>query len=171
MWPHSSRAAVPADRGNFPTFGKFAGEQFGTSDFTRALPSVMQRVYTGPMATAQDAPMATATQTADVRTVGETALLTFDLEPLQGLWSDEQYLRLSAQTNRLVELTNGVSEVLPMPTTKHQRILSRDLVLEEFVQAEEVLRFGVNAHPIPIPERLALGVAVEDAGLRLQRQR
>ncbi|HEY0068607.1 MAG TPA: Uma2 family endonuclease [Chloroflexia bacterium] len=51
-----------------------------------------------------------------------------DLNALQGLWSDEQYLRLTQQTNRLVELTDGVLEVLPMPTRKHQAI-SRFLFL------------------------------------------
>ncbi len=45
-----------------------------------------------------------------------------DLEPLQGLWSVEQYLALTNQTNRLIEYTDGVIEVLPMPTDKHQAI-------------------------------------------------
>ncbi|HMA35503.1 MAG TPA: Uma2 family endonuclease [Chloroflexia bacterium] len=37
--------------------------------------------------------------------------------------TDAQYLRLSEQTNRLIEFTDGVLEVLPRPTSKHQRIL------------------------------------------------
>lgn len=45
-----------------------------------------------------------------------------DLEPLQGLWSVEQYLALTNQTNRLIEYTDGVIEALPMPTDKHQAI-------------------------------------------------
>ena len=45
-----------------------------------------------------------------------------DLEPLQGLWSVEQYLRLSNQTNHLIEFTDGVIEMLPMPTDSHQAI-------------------------------------------------
>lgn len=45
-----------------------------------------------------------------------------DLEPLQGLWSVEQYLALTNQTNRLIEFTDGVIEALPMPTEKHQAI-------------------------------------------------
>jgi Uma2 family endonuclease len=45
-----------------------------------------------------------------------------DLEPLQGLWSVEQYLALTNQTNRLIEYTDGIIEVLPMPTDKHQAI-------------------------------------------------
>jgi len=46
-----------------------------------------------------------------------------DLHTLQGLWSDEQYVRLTNGTNRLIELTDGVLEVLPWPTDRHQRIL------------------------------------------------
>lgn len=47
-----------------------------------------------------------------------------DLEPLQGLWSESQYLRLTNYTNKLVEFTDGVIEVLPMPTRKHQKIVA-----------------------------------------------
>ena len=35
-----------------------------------------------------------------------------DLAALQGLWSVEQYLNLTDQTNRLIEYTDGVIEVL-----------------------------------------------------------
>lgn len=48
--------------------------------------------------------------------------LDIDLDALQGLWSVEQYLALTRQTNRLIEFTDGVIEVLPMPTRKHQAI-------------------------------------------------
>jgi len=40
------------------------------------------------------------------------------LFPPQGCWSEEEYLALD--TNRLVEFSNGVLAVLPMPTTSHQ---------------------------------------------------
>lgn len=46
-----------------------------------------------------------------------------DLGTLQGLWTDEQYIRLIEQTKRLIEFTDGVLEVLPMPTSKHQLII------------------------------------------------
>jgi Uma2 family endonuclease len=46
-----------------------------------------------------------------------------DLDALQGLWTEEQYLRLSEQTNRLIEFTDGILEVLPMPNRRHQVIL------------------------------------------------
>ena len=45
-----------------------------------------------------------------------------DLLPLQGLWTVAQYLKLTDQTNQLIEFTDGVIEVLPMPTDKHQAI-------------------------------------------------
>jgi len=51
-----------------------------------------------------------------------------DLGPLQGLWSVEQYLKLTNQTNRLIEFTDGVLELLPMPTKYHQAV-SRVLFL------------------------------------------
>jgi Uma2 family endonuclease len=50
--------------------------------------------------------------------------LDLALEPLQGLWSVEQYLKLTNQTNHLIEFTDGVIEVLPMPTRDHQVILA-----------------------------------------------
>lgn len=49
--------------------------------------------------------------------------LEVDLAPLQGLWTEEQYLRLTEQTNHLIEFTDGCIEVLPMPTSRHQTIL------------------------------------------------
>jgi Uma2 family endonuclease len=54
--------------------------------------------------------------------------LEIDLVPLQGLWTEEQYLRLTDQTNHFIEFTEGHVEVLPMPTRKHQAI-SRFLFL------------------------------------------
>ena len=48
--------------------------------------------------------------------------MELDLEPLQGLWTEVQYLTLTNQTNNLIEFTDGVIEVLPIPTDTHQRI-------------------------------------------------
>lgn len=45
-----------------------------------------------------------------------------DLAALQGSWSVAQYLMLNNQTHRLIEFTDGVIEVLPMPTKYHQAI-------------------------------------------------
>ena len=44
------------------------------------------------------------------------------LDPLQGHWTEEQYLLLTDQTNRLLEYADGVIEGLPMPTQEHQDI-------------------------------------------------
>lgn len=43
------------------------------------------------------------------------------LFPAQGAWSEFEYLAL--ETNRLVELSQGRLEVLPVPTTSHQMLL------------------------------------------------
>lgn len=47
-----------------------------------------------------------------------------DLDRLQGLWTEEQYLQLSGQTNKLFEFTDGNVELLPMPTNSHQVIVA-----------------------------------------------
>jgi Uma2 family endonuclease len=47
-----------------------------------------------------------------------------DLEPLQGMWSVEQYLKLTDHTRYLVEFTDGNIKVLPTPTQQHQLILA-----------------------------------------------
>src|SRR5438128_203432 len=58
-----------------------------------------------------------------------------DLASLQGSWGAEQYLRLTDQTNRLIEFTDGRIEVLPMPTENHQAILEwLFLALRVFVE-------------------------------------
>jgi Uma2 family endonuclease len=46
-----------------------------------------------------------------------------DWLPEQGRWTEEQYLSLSENTNRLLEFTDGYLEEVPMPTQKHQDIL------------------------------------------------
>ena len=46
---------------------------------------------------------------------GPTGAIEFDAAGLQGTWTEEQYLRLTARTNRLVELIDGRLEALPMP--------------------------------------------------------
>jgi Uma2 family endonuclease len=49
--------------------------------------------------------------------------LEFDADVLQGSWTEEQYLRLTDRTNRLVEFVDGRLEALPMPTDEHQGLL------------------------------------------------
>jgi len=41
----------------------------------------------------------------------------------QGTWSEEEYLVLTDDRNRLIEYTDGFLEVLPMPTDRHQTVL------------------------------------------------
>ena len=54
-----------------------------------------------------------------------------NLALLQGTWTEEQYLKLTDHTRRLLEFSDGELEVLPMPTDKHQAILA--LLYELFV--------------------------------------
>lgn len=51
---------------------------------------------------------------------GERLWEIVDLLPAQGEWSEEEYLALN--TKQLVEFTDGMIEVLPMPTVFHQLI-------------------------------------------------
>lgn len=67
--------------------------------------------------------MATVTRAETLKITREADGLEVDLRPLQGLWTEAQYLKLTDQTNHLIEFTDGVIEVLPMPTDKHQMIL------------------------------------------------
>ena len=66
--------------------------------------------------------MALSMNAPALKLVWETHGLEIDLGPLQGLWTEEQYLRLTDHTNCLIEYADGSVEVLPMPTRKHQAI-------------------------------------------------
>ena len=44
--------------------------------------------------------------------------------PQQGRWAEDAYLWLTEQTNRLIELTDGNIEVLPVPTDEHQSLVA-----------------------------------------------
>lgn len=61
--------------------------------------------------------------TDTLKIVNQADGLEVDLLPLQGLWTEAQYLKLTDQSNHLIEFTDGVIEVLPMPTDSHQVIL------------------------------------------------
>jgi Uma2 family endonuclease len=97
--------------------------------------------------------MAVNPRTAELKLVRETDGLEIDLLPLQGLWTEEQYLHLTDQTNRFIEFTEGYVEVLPIPTRKHQAI-SRYLFLTllAFVQ-----RLGGTVFYAPLRVRVAPG--------------
>jgi len=63
-------------------------------------------------------------ETPVLRLVWTRSGAELDLGTIQGLWTEEMYLRLTDQTNVPIELTDGVLEILPMPTRTHQRILA-----------------------------------------------
>ena len=69
-----------------------------------------------------------------------------DVEPLQGLWTQAQYLRLTDHARLLIEFTDGRLEILPMPTDRHQSILQYlFLALAPFVEAR-----GGRVHFAPL---------------------
>lgn len=72
--------------------------------------------------------MALAADQTELKLVQTTSGLELDLLPLQGTWTEAQYLKLTDQTNHLVEFRDGSIEVLSMPTRQHQAI-SRFLFL------------------------------------------
>jgi Uma2 family endonuclease len=78
---------------------------------------------------------------------GEPAWEVALLYPLQGSWTEADYLGLG--TNRLVEFSDGCIEVLPMPTKLHQRLVrSLFLLLQRFVS--EGTAGEVFFAPLPI---------------------
>jgi Uma2 family endonuclease len=68
--------------------------------------------------------MAVDVHALEIKLVREADGVELDLLPLQGLWTEAQYLKLTDQTNHFVEFTDGYIEVLPMPTRNHQVILA-----------------------------------------------
>jgi Uma2 family endonuclease len=75
--------------------------------------------------------MAVDVGTPALRIVAADDDTILNLDLLQGLWTEEQYLRLTDGTRRLLEFVDGSLEVLPMPTDKHQ-VISRFLFLALF---------------------------------------
>ena len=67
--------------------------------------------------------MAVGVDELELKLVRRSDGIDLDLSPLQGLWTEDQYLVLTNQTNHLIEFTDGTIEVLPMPTSGHQVIL------------------------------------------------
>ena len=71
--------------------------------------------------------------------MGEPAWDVALLYPLQGGWSEEDYLRIALNENWLIEYTDGCVEVLPMPTIEHQLIVKFLLdVLEAFIEPKKL---------------------------------
>jgi Uma2 family endonuclease len=84
--------------------------------------------------------------------MGEPVWSLATLFPSQGDWSEEEYLALSAEHPR-VEFSDGFLEVLPMPTDRHQVVLTALLiVLLAFAQ-----RVGGRVRPAGLRVRLRAG--------------
>jgi hypothetical protein len=64
------------------------------------------------------------TPTLTQPTVLEPTWEVAQLFPPQGEWSDEDYLALTRDSKRLIELNQGYLEVLPMPTRRHQGMVT-----------------------------------------------
>lgn len=78
-------------------------------------------------------------------TVGQPVWDLATFFPAQGSWTVADYLGL--QSNRLVEFTDGIVEVLPMPTLFHQlivKVLAQRL--DHFVAGRGIVAFA----PLPI---------------------
>ena len=71
------------------------------------------------------------------------------LFPRQGQWTEEEYLALD--TNRMVELSDGCLEFLPMPSLFHQYIM---LFLLDALRAFVKDRDPRSVVPAPLPVRL-----------------
>lgn len=78
---------------------------------------------TGTSAPAATEATATATNTTAAASQAALDALLCDVLPRQGCWSEEAYLWLTDQSRRLIELTDGHIEELPVPTSTHQAIL------------------------------------------------
>ncbi|QEG00943.1 hypothetical protein Mal15_50190 [Stieleria maiorica] len=79
------------------------------------------------------------------------------LFPLQGQWRDADFFRLP--TDRLVELSAGHLEVLPMPTWMHQMIV--DFLAGLLRSASAAVGDGARVLQAPLPVRLFEGTIRE----------
>jgi Uma2 family endonuclease len=71
------------------------------------------------------------------------------LWPLQGQWSERDFLRLAGQTHRRIELAGGCVKVLPMPTLKHQEINYWFVEqLKRFVTGAKLGRVVIAGYPL-----------------------
>jgi Uma2 family endonuclease len=97
--------------------------------------------------------MAGSIPASALKLVREADGLEIDLLPLQGLWTEAQYLRLTDQTNRCIEFTEGSIEMLPLPMRQHQA-MSRCLFLALLAFVE---RLGGTVFYAPLRVRVAQG--------------
>ncbi|MBC8160131.1 MAG: Uma2 family endonuclease [Roseiflexaceae bacterium] len=72
-----------------------------------------------------------------LRTFSRADTELFYLDPIQGMWTTEQYLAMTNASRSMIEYTDGTIEVLPMPTRRHQAI-SRLLFLAMLTFIERI---------------------------------
>jgi Uma2 family endonuclease len=97
---------------------------------------------------------------------GEPAWDIAQLFPTQGEWTEEEYFALD--TNRLIELSDGCLEVLPLPTPLHQLIAQFLFkLLDAFVLAKKLGHVFIA----PLPVRLWNGKIREPDVLYLRPDR
>ena len=72
--------------------------------------------------------------------------------PLQGDWTEEDYLELEAISgNRMIELSNGCLEVLPTPDLFHQRIVKMLCRrVDDFVLPDQLGETAVAPMPVKL---------------------
>lgn len=76
------------------------------------------------------------------------------LWPIQGHWSEGDFLEATQSTNRMAELVDGFLEVLPMPTLAHQLIVH--WICEVFKQFALTHKLGIVASA-PLRVRMKAG--------------
>jgi Uma2 family endonuclease len=97
--------------------------------------------------------MAVDVQARGLRITAPDDDTVLDLAPMQGLWTEEQYLKLTDHSRRLIEFSDGSIEVLSMPTDKHQAISQcMFLALYHFVNPR-----GGRVHYAPLRVRIREG--------------
>ena len=98
--------------------------------------------------------MTAASPQADgLRVVTPDGCTVAESTALQGFWTQAQYLKLTNQSNCLLEFTDGLIEALPMPTQEHQAI-SRFLFLALYFFTQGI---GGNVFYAPLRLRIRDG--------------
>jgi hypothetical protein len=101
-WAHNHLAGIPSTESNVT--------------FPALLTVVIEPLIQGKA-------MATAPQlTSTLPSAQEWRDRLEEILPLQGEWSEQEYLVLTDHRSRLIEFTDGFLDVLPTPTDKHQAI-------------------------------------------------
>ena len=98
--------------------------------------------------------MAADARALGLRIVAPDDDTVLDLDPIQGLWTEAQYLKLTDHSRRLLEFTDGYLEVLPMPTGRHQ-VISRFLLFALFAFVQ---RLGGSVLYAPLRLQIRAGM-------------